>query len=146
MDHISRAVSAAGALFLDERGRVLLVEPTYKSHWEIPGGMIEHGETPTEACRREVEEELGLHREPGRLLVVDWAPKDGHDRILFVFDGGTLAPDEDIRLQEEELRSYEFVPPDEAGHRLVPRLALRLAEALRAKESGDTRYLEHGQA
>lgn len=139
-------MSAAGALFLDEAGRVLLVEPTYKPNWEIPGGMIEHGETPSEACRREVEEELGLTREPGRLLVVDWAPQDGHDRILFIFDGGTLTSHDHIRLQEEELKSYEFVPPELAGRRLIPRLARRLAEALRAKESGDTRYLEHGQA
>ncbi|HEX7307504.1 NUDIX hydrolase [Lentzea sp.] len=145
MDHISRAAAAAGALFLDEQGRVLLVEPTYKPSWEIPGGMVEPGETPSEACRREVEEELGLVRETGRLLVVDWAPKDGHDRILFIFDGGTLSAHDPIRLQEEELRSYEFVPLHLAGHRLVPRLAVRLAEALRAKESGDTRYLEHGR-
>ncbi|MFD5831389.1 NUDIX domain-containing protein [Lentzea sp. NPDC060358] len=146
MENISRAASAAGALFVDEQGRVLLVEPTYKPHWEIPGGMVEHGETPREACRREVGEELGLHRDPGRLLVVDWAPKDGHDRVLFIFDGGTLTADVRIRLQEEELRSYEFVPPHDTGRRLIPRLAVRLAEALRAKESGDTRYLEHGQA
>ncbi len=146
MDHSSRALSAAGALFLDEAGRVLLVEPTYKPHWEIPGGAIEQGETPSEACRREVEEELGLVREPGRLLVADWAPRDGDDRVLFIFDGGTLTTRDHIRLQREELRSYEFVAPEQAGRRLIPRLARRLAEALRAKESGDTRYLEHGQA
>lgn len=146
MDHSSRAISAAGALFLDDRGRVLLVEPTYKPNWEIPGGVIEVGETPSEACRREVEEELGLRREPGRLLVVDWAPRDREDRILFVFDGGTITEPRQIRLQQEELRSYEFVPPSEAERRLIPRLARRVAEALRARESGETRYLEHGRS
>jgi ADP-ribose pyrophosphatase YjhB (NUDIX family) len=136
-------MSAAGALFFDERGRILLVEPNYKPHWEIPGGVVEQGETPSEACRREVEEELGLIREPGRLLVVDWAPKDV-DRILFVFEGGLLTARDEIRLQAEELKSCEFVTPQEALRRLIPRLARRVAEALKARESGDTRYLEHG--
>lgn len=140
----SRAISAAGALFFDETGRVLLVEPTYKPNWEIPGGAVEQGETPVEACRREVEEELGLLREPGRLLVVDWAPHNNEDRVLFVFDGGMITDPHEIRLQAAELRSYEFVPPEQAGQRLVPRLARRITQALRARELEETRYLEHG--
>ncbi|WP_434442290.1 NUDIX domain-containing protein [Lentzea sp. E54] len=146
MDHSSRALAAAGALFFDEAGRVLLVEPTYKPHWEIPGGVVERGETPLEACRREVEEELGLVRDPGRLLVVDWAPDGSDERVLFVFEGGLITADDHIRLQAEELRRYEFVPPHQAGQRLIPRLARRLTEALRARDSGETRYLEHGVA
>ncbi|SES05604.1 ADP-ribose pyrophosphatase YjhB, NUDIX family [Lentzea xinjiangensis] len=146
MDHSSRALSAAGALFLDQAGRVLLVEPTYRPQWEIPGGAVERGETPGEACRREVEEELGLVITPGRLLVVDWAPRDGEDRVLFVFDGGTLTEHDHLRLPADELRSYEFVPPEEAARRLVPRLARRVAQALAALASGETRYLEHGRS
>jgi 8-oxo-dGTP diphosphatase len=50
---------AAGALFCDDAGRVLLVKPTYKEGWDLPGGYVEPGETPTEACVREIKEELG---------------------------------------------------------------------------------------
>jgi 8-oxo-dGTP pyrophosphatase MutT (NUDIX family) len=35
-----------------------LLEPTYKEDWEIPGGIIEENESPREACKREVLEEL----------------------------------------------------------------------------------------
>ena len=140
-------LSAAGALILDEAGRVMLVEPNYKDYWDIPGGLIEVGETPSQGCAREVAEELGLTREPGRLLVVDWAPhREWGDRVLFVFDGGVLTPPEiaGIRLQETELDSYEFLPPDQALDRLIPRLRRRIDAALRAKAENRVLYLEHG--
>jgi 8-oxo-dGTP diphosphatase len=140
-------LSAAGALILDEAGRVLLVEPNYKDHWEIPGGIIEVGETPSQGCAREIAEELGLTREPGRLLVVDWAPHpELGDRVLFVFDGGVLIkPDiAAIHLQPEELDSYEFLEPADALDRLIPRLRRRVSAALQAKTESRTMYLEHG--
>lgn len=140
-------LSAAGALILDETGRILLVEPNYKDFWEIPGGLIEVGETPSQGCAREIAEELGLTREPGRLLVVDWAPHPTHgDRVLFVFDGGTMSEQDiaAIRLQPEELDSYTFLPPAEALDRLIPRLRRRISAALDAREANRTLYLEHG--
>ena len=42
---------AAGVLFFDENGRVLLVHPTYKDEWEIPGGSLEIGRA---SCRERV--------------------------------------------------------------------------------------------
>lgn len=132
---------------LDDAGRVLLVEPNYKDYWEIPGGLIEVGETPSQACAREITEELGLTRAPGRLLVVDWAPHpQWGDRVLFVFDGGTLTRSDiaAIRLQPEELDSYEFLNPPDALDRLIPRLRRRVDAALRARAENRTLYLEHG--
>lgn len=137
---------AAGALFLDEAGRLLLVEPTYKPTWEIPGGQVEPGETPRAACVRELREELGLALEPGRLVVVDWAPRDGVDRVLFVFDGGTLSADQPaaIVLPPDELASWAFVAQEEVALRTAPWLARRIAAALAARAAGVTRYLESG--
>jgi ADP-ribose pyrophosphatase YjhB (NUDIX family) len=69
---------AAGVLFIDEQERVMLVRPTYKDYWDIPGGYVEAGESPLQACIREVAEELGLQVKITRLLTVDWAPwQDG---------------------------------------------------------------------
>ena len=45
---------AAGVLIRDDAGRVLLVKPTYKDGWEIPGGYVEKGESPHAAATREV--------------------------------------------------------------------------------------------
>ena len=32
---------AAGAVFGDERGRILVVAPTYRPHWQLPGGVVD---------------------------------------------------------------------------------------------------------
>jgi 8-oxo-dGTP diphosphatase len=50
----------AGLLCRDASGRVLLVRPTYKPSWEIPGGVVETDESPAAAVAREVREELGI--------------------------------------------------------------------------------------
>ncbi|GMA42329.1 hypothetical protein GCM10025883_43740 [Mobilicoccus caccae] len=39
--------ASAGAIILDEDGRLLILKPTYKSGWTVPGGVMEaDGETP----------------------------------------------------------------------------------------------------
>jgi 8-oxo-dGTP diphosphatase len=40
-------------------GRVLLVKPTYRDHWALPGGYLEAGEYPQDGCARELHEGLG---------------------------------------------------------------------------------------
>lgn len=141
---------AAGALFFDEHDRILIVHPTYKTHWDIPGGYVEPGESPAEACRREVNEELAIKPALGRLLVVDWAPNDGDgDKLLFVFDGGRLSERErdSIRLPGDELHEWRFVTFEDAASIMIPRLTRRLSEAISVRRKmGRGVYLEHGIA
>ena len=140
---------AAGALFFDAEGRVLMVEPTYKDYWDIPGGYVETGESPLQAAVREVHEELGITPVLGRLLAVDWAPNGAEgDKVLYLFDGGELSPEtvEGIRLQAEELEAVRFVLPSEIADRTIPRLARRILAAIEARAESAPVYLEHGQA
>ncbi|MEJ7796249.1 MAG: NUDIX hydrolase, partial [Nocardioides sp.] len=58
-----RAISQL--LVRDTDGRVLVCELTYKRDWDLPGGVVEVGESPKLAVAREVREELGLDLEPG---------------------------------------------------------------------------------
>ena len=51
---------ASGALIFNEKEEFIIVEPSYKSDWEIPGGGIEKNESPQEALIREIKEELGV--------------------------------------------------------------------------------------
>lgn len=140
---------AAGALFFDEDGRIMLVKPTYKGGWDVPGGYVEVGETPRQGCIREVQEELSVGVSLGELLVVDWAPHpiEG-DKLLFVFNGGVL-PDHQIaaiELQTDELSEYSYRDPSAVSDLLIPRLARRITAAVQARSRGRTEYLEHGEA
>ncbi|MGL5856807.1 MAG: NUDIX domain-containing protein [Angustibacter sp.] len=140
---------AAGALFVDDAGRPLLVKPTYKDGWDIPGGYVEPGESPRAACIREVHEELGLTITANRLLVIDWAPAPHEgDKLLFIFDGGTLTREQvdAVRLAPDELERAEHVARGELGTRLPARLERRLLAALDACQEGTHTYLEHGAA
>ena len=139
---------AAGALFRDEDGRVLLVDPTYKPAWDLPGGAVEKEESPYAACRREVAEELGLDRPPGRVLVVDWVPSrpERPEGLIVVYDGDVLAPGEitAIVTQDGELAGYAFVEPDEVAGRVSPLLARRIAACVDAVRAGTVISLEDG--
>ena len=138
----------AGALVRDPAGRVLAVEPTYKDTWEIPGGSVEADESPRAACIREIEEELGLTIDLGRLLCLEWqGPEpDRTESVMFVYDGGILREPDAIRLPSNELASFRFVEPAAMDALMAPRLARRMRAALRALADGNLIELENGMA
>ncbi|MEU6372192.1 NUDIX hydrolase [Streptomyces sp. NPDC046909] len=148
---LPRVLSGAAALFRDTEGRVLLVEPNYREGWALPGGTIESddGETPRQGARRETLEEIGLDRELGRLLAVDWVYREGWPPLVaYLYDGGVLGEDElkGIRLQEEELLSWRLVPRAELDDYLLGTLGPRVRAALDVLAEGTgTAELENGR-
>ena len=150
---------SAGALIWDRAGRLLILRPTYKTGWTIPGGVMEaDGETPWDACRREVREECGLEVRSGRLACVDFRPerparpgRPGHPArperiggIRFLFDCG---PADDavlaaITVQPEEVAEYRLVPLDDALPLLRPPIRRRVGAATRHRRCV---YLENGR-
>lgn len=137
---------AAGCLLFDEFGRLLIVNPSYKSGWEIPGGAVEANESPLQACVREVREELGIAWHPLGLLSINFTPETPQrtESINFIFNGGVL-PDEviaSIRLPEKELIDFRFLAPGAALELLGRRLRKRVAYSLGALASGNVVYLE----
>lgn len=53
----------AGGIVFDDAGRLLLIRrgrPPAQGRWSIPGGRCRPGESPQQACVRELAEETGL--------------------------------------------------------------------------------------
>ena len=139
---------SAGALIFDRAGRLLILKPTYKSGWTIPGGVMEaDGESPWEACRREVREETGIEVSRGRLAVMDFRrPRPGRPGgIRFLFDCGAVGDQSlaGVKLQPEEIAESRLVPlPDALA-------LLRGPIRRRVRAATDGRglvYLENGRS
>ena len=139
--------TATAALYFAGPENVLLVNPTYKDGWDLPGGYLMPGETPTTALDRELEEELGTRLPVGRLLVVDWAPNEREgDKILWIFDGGELTDEQHAAIWVDgvEIDKYAYHHRSQLDDLLIPRLARRVHAAIDARAKGETQYLEHG--
>lgn len=143
---------AAGVLILNEKDEVLLVKPSYKDHWSIPGGVIEADESPRQAALRETREEIGLDLVECQFLCVDYYPADlkKDENIQFMFYGGVL--DEiainGIRIDRDEITDYRFVHVDEAIALLgglTRGLSRRVKLCVEAITGESAIYLEQGQ-
>jgi len=142
-----RAISQM--LIRDSDDRVLLCQLTYKKDWDLPGGVVEVGESPQLAVAREVSEELGLDIKPGALVLTDWLPPWGgwDDAICLVFDGGSHPPEvlEDIVREEREIRAAEFCTLDQVRERAADFTARRVEAAVANLGSGTPAYTESGR-
>ena len=119
----------------DEQGRLLFQRRGDTGLWTVPGGAIEPGETPADACVREVWEETGLHVEPQAVVGI-YGGADYHvtypngDELAIVgiimhcrVIGGTLRADGDETLE------LAFMDPDDALD--LPDMPAHVKKALR---------------
>lgn len=100
----------AGAVVLDERGRVLLLRHVLRkgSGWGIPGGFITSGEQPEDAVRRELREETGLELERVELAFVRTLRSVRQVEIIFRGFVGAAAASEGFRKNFEIDRADWF--------------------------------------
>lgn len=117
------------ALIINKKNEFLLVNlESFKTHFfAIPGGGVEKNETLEDAVYREIEEELGIFKNNLELvgkstttlryefktqkLQRDGVVYDGSERHFFGFR--FIGNEQDIRVQEGEVRSYAWVPAEE---------------------------------
>jgi len=138
---------SAGALIFDRSGRLLILKPTYKSGWTIPGGVMEaDGESPWEACRREVREETGIEVARGRLAAVDFRRQrpDRPGGVRFLFDCGKVSDQalSGLALQPEEISESRLAPLADALVLLRGPIRRRVRAATRGRRLV---YLEDGR-
>lgn len=147
---LDRKINASGAIIRNEKDEILIVKPNYIDHWQSPGGTVDKDESPLSTCIREVKEEVGLELKIGRLLCVDYKVKkdDGimSDSIMFIFDGGIINDKQikSIKLQEDELDSFQFVNINGTEKFFKPGTASRVRFAFKAIKENTAYYLENG--
>ncbi len=111
---VAAVIVEGGKVFATQRGY-----GKYKDFWEFPGGKIEENETPREALKREIREELETEILPEEhILTVEYDYPEFHLSMdcykASVIDGSlTLKEHEAARwLGPEELYDVNWLPAD----------------------------------
>ena len=91
----------------------------WKGFWEFPGGKMEEGETPQEALKREIMEELGIEIKVGELITkIEYDYPTFHLSMdcffVEIISGDLILKEhEDAKwLTKEELDSVNWLPAD----------------------------------
>lgn len=131
---VSRKRVEVVAAVIIRDGRVFATQRGYgawRGWWEFPGGKIEQGETPEQALRREISEELATEIAVGQhLTTVEYDYPDFHLTmhcyLCAVLSGRLtlLEHEASCWLSREALHSVTWLPADIA---VLPMLAERLA-------------------
>jgi 8-oxo-dGTP pyrophosphatase MutT (NUDIX family) len=103
------------ALVVDEEGRILLVEQTYRSGWYLPGGSVRKREGLDDALRRELREEVGVEPSaPPRLHGVYWnfADRKSDYVAVFVVDSWQRRPAKSLEIARDAFFAPGELPED----------------------------------
>jgi ADP-ribose pyrophosphatase YjhB (NUDIX family) len=139
---------AAGVMFFNQNGELLILKPIYKDGWTIPGGIVDQDESPRECCQREIKEEISLDIKELAFVCVDYKHKQGYSESLqFMFYGGILREEqiEKIKLDRKELSEFKFVSVREAVEILSPNLRKRILDCRETIKNKKAIYLENGE-
>ena len=124
MNNDRKQIQVVAAIIHDAEGRIFATQRGYgewKDYWEFPGGKMEPGESPEEALRREIWEELVTHIAVERLVeTVEWDYPQFHLTMhcfLCRVESGRLELKEHEAarwLEKEEFGSVDWLPADRA--------------------------------
>lgn len=144
---IKRAIGQA--LIRNATGEVLLCQLSYKKFWDLPGGVVDPYESPADAVRREVKEELDVSVSLHGLAAVTWLPpwRGWDDAVLFLFDA-TLDPADEsrIHLEPREIQSLHWCDPAAVQEHAAAYTVRLIEQAVRAVDAGaGPVYLENSE-
>jgi len=111
---LPRKRCGCGVLIRNDDGKILLVKPSYKNHWTLPGGTVDENESPLNTAIREVKEELSISIKVKKFIGVYYGSDRTGDFLQFYFDAGILSEDSisRIKVDGEEILEKKFVAPD----------------------------------
>ncbi len=133
------------ALIFNELGRILLVKPSYKDKWSLPGGSVEAGESPLAGCVREAQEETGIVIREAKFLCVQYVTDaEKGDALFFMFDCGVIDESQlnSVSAQTGEIEQCMFVDIKEINLYVPDGVATRIKAGLDAKRDASMGYVE----
>ena len=117
-----KQIEVVAAIIHDAEGRIFATQRGYgewKDWWEFPGGKMEAGETPEEALKREIWEELETRIDVEKFVqTVEWDYPQFHLTMhcyLCHVESGHLELKEHEAakwLNKDELESVNWLPAD----------------------------------
>jgi 8-oxo-dGTP diphosphatase len=130
--HPGKRIGACVLVF-DQKGRLLILKPSYKPGWSLVGGLTDADESPLDAACRETREEIGLDIPPQRLEFFGYRyveARNGRNEDSQLLFRTTITDAEAGRivLQESEVADSAFVKPEAlADYADTPRMQAVLA-------------------
>jgi len=135
MQPLSKGVTTVVAAVIEREGRILIAQRNAHGHhplkWEFPGGKVDPGETPEQAVKRELEEELDIQAHIDAEIMRYEFQYTGRSPILLIFYRVMDFAGEPRNLQftqlrwelAERLRDYDFLEGDKEFLRIYARTA-----------------------
>ena len=128
VDVVAAVIRDGSRVFVTQRGY-----GAYKDGWEFPGGKIEIGETPQQALKREIMEELDAEIEVGDLLTtVEYDYPAFHLCMQCywckILNGLPVLKEHEAAqwLDKEHIGDVEWLPADQI---MIPLIMQKLAES-----------------
>ncbi|MBB0246172.1 NUDIX domain-containing protein [Streptomyces alkaliphilus] len=118
-------MSVAGVI-IDDAERALLIKRRDNGHWEPPGGVVEPGETITDALVREVLEETGIKISPDAALTGVYKNMVGLI-VSMVFRCEAI---NGVPTTGEETRALRWVTREEVAGMADEAYAIRVLDAM----------------
>jgi 8-oxo-dGTP diphosphatase len=114
----------AGTVIIEDKN-ILLLYREDEQHWEVPGGKVEDGESPTDAAEREATEEIGV---AVSLEKPFYTGEFQHDGEIFVWHAYLAEIEEgEPEIQEDKFKKLEWFKGSELDElELAPNLEMIL--------------------
>ena len=137
-------IVAGAAAVIDEDGNILLMRRSDNGLWNMPGGMLEVGETPAEGVVRETYEETGVRCKPIALSgIYDsriWDVGRTQHIYKFTFLCEPLSKDRDTPSHENETLDFGWFAKGDLPDNLYEGHRQRIQDAYKVR---DENYQPH---